>query len=417
MGIKAATGRPVEGNSRVAAAATHGKTALTEPTERRWTTSVVALATTLALLTTAGCGGAPAETDPLASIAEAVRAEDRAPAPLAEVWRRTPDAALSLQPAVGEQSVYLALGNRLHAWSTLDGTPRFAPIELESEISAPPATAEQQVVVATRGDGDIPPRLWRFGADGAPLSQTPLQSPIREIGTAPGTLVYVDETGVGRLGGGDWHTSLEQARTVTLAAASNVALVTTADGVLAALDVASGAVRWQHHSDDPITRAVAADDRVYFGAGIQGVVALRARDGGVAWRRPLGTPVVGAPALTEDLLWVAAFDAKLHAFKASNGTEMEGYLTALSSRGYLDLASYDPWVVVGPAYGPWVAVRGPTRAELAVRAQQRPEQVTVRQPAGEGNPDLAVPAGSGPAGVAVVNADGTVVFLQPQRAR
>jgi len=401
--MKAAAGRRIEGNSRVAAAATR----------RRAAPTALLTAAALALVAPAGCGGTPAETDPLASIAEAVRAEDRAPAPLAEVWRRTPEAPLTFAPAVDEVNVYLALGNRLHAWSALDGTPRFAPIELESEISAAPVATEQQVVVATRGDDDTPPRLWRFGADGTPLSQTPLQSPIREVGAAAGVLVYVDDTGVGRLGATEWHTPLEQARTVTLAPEPGLALATTGDGALVALDLASGAVRWQYRDEGEITRARAAGDRVYFGAGMRGIVALRAGDGRETWHRPLGTPVVGAPALVQDLLWVAAFDAKLHAFKASNGTEMEGYLTALSSRGYLDLASYDPWVVVGPAYGPWVAVRGPTRSERA----QRPQQITVRQPGGEGHPDLTVPASSGPAGVAVVNADGTVVFLQPQRAR
>ncbi len=46
-----------------------------------------------------------------------------------------------------------------------------------------------------------------------------------------------------------------------------------------------------------------------------------------------------------------------------------------------------------------------------------PVRVAVQEPSATNRPDLTIQAGSGPAGVAVVTSDGTVVFLQPRRAR
>jgi outer membrane protein assembly factor BamB len=384
-----------------------------ESTSRPAQAAIVAL-----LVAVAACGGGAVQTDPLASIADAVREEDRSPPPLAEAWRRAPATPLTLPPAVGDDSVYLALDNRLVAWSAFDGAERWAPIDLDSPISAPPVALGGEVLVASRGGVAPPggtPRLWRFAADGSLLAQTPLQAPIRELSAGDGgTVVFVDGTGAGRLAGGEaWHTPVENAATVVLAEQLGLVLVTTSDGTLLALDARTGTIRWQRQMGSHVSRPRAGDQRVYVGAGDAGVFALRAGSGEIEWHRRLGTAVIGAPALAQDLLWVGAFDAKLHALKASNGTEMETLLVDLSARNYLDIASFEPWVVVGAAYGPWVAVRGPTRAER----RGLPVQVVVRQPAIEGRSDLALPAGSGPAGVAVVNWDGVVVFLQPQRPR
>ena len=76
--------------------------------------------------------------------------------------------------------------------------------------------------------------------------------------------------------------------------------------------------------------------------------------------------------------------------------------------GHWTLRGYGLWAVVGPRYGPWTAVRGPTREE-----PQRPIQVRARN-----SPVfLDVPPASGPAGVAVVNGDGEVLFMRPVRSR
>jgi outer membrane protein assembly factor BamB len=378
---------------------------------------MVALAAAV-LAASPACGGRPLDADPLASMAEAVSEDERATAPLVESWRRTPETPLTLRPAVGANNVYLALGNQLVAWEVTNGASRWTPVNLDSEISAAPVALGQQVVVATRGDDSagLRPRVLWFANDSTLVRQVPVADAISEISAVPGTLVYIDRRGVGRLGGGlEWHTAVEGPATVELAIDHGLAYVTTTAGELLAFDVLDGSLRWRHDAGGSISRASVAAGRVYVGGGELDILALRASDGHVAWRRILGIAVVGAPGYVQDLVWVAALDAKLHAYKASNGTEIGTLLVELSSRNYLDVTSFDPWVVVGPMYGPWTAVRAPTRNEQ----RQAPTRVTVLQAGGSegGRADFIIPAGSGPAGVAVVNDDGTVVFLQPRRAR
>lgn len=325
-----------------------------------------------------------------------------------------PETPLTYRPAVGTLNIYLALGNQLAAWDVANGESRWAPIHLDSDISAAPVALGQQVIVASRGNADTPARIWWYADDSTLVAQTRVPEAVTEISAVPATVLYIDGRGVGRLGGGvEWHTPVEEPVTVELAADHGLAFVTTATGKLLAFDVISGSVRWEHDAGGPITRAHVVGDRVYVGGRDAGVFALRAADGRGLWNRRLGTAVVGAPAYAENILWVGALDSKLHAFNAGNGTEMPNLLVDLSSRNYLDIASFEPWVVVGAHYGPWLAVRGPMRNEQ----RRTPTRITVPQSNLPGRPDLSIPPVSGPAGVAVVNGDGTVVFLQPRRAR
>ena len=365
------------------------------------------------------CGGLAADADPLASMAQAVREDRRYPAPLSESWRRAPADPLTLRPAVSATNVYLAIGNRLVAWRVSNGETAWGPFELESDVSAAPTAVGQQVVIATRGNDTTGPRVWWFSNDGSLDSQAPVAAPISEISAATGTVIYIDDRGVGRLGdSNDWHTALDNATTVDLAAEHGLALVTTASGGLLALDVRDGELRWQHDAESAISRAHVSGDRAYVGTTDGDVIAFEIADGRIDWRRRLGTSVVGSPGRAEDLLWVAGLDARLNAVNAGNGTQM--YSVELSSRNYLDIATFGQWAVIGAHYGPWLAVRAPTRDEQGQGNPRRPTppvRVEVQEPPATNRPDLTIPAGSGPAGVAVVTSDGTVVFLQPQRAR
>ena len=373
-------------------------------------------ATWLALVTVVltGCGGVPPETDPLAPIPEDINPDQIVPAPLAESWRRTFENALTIRPAVGENNVYLAFSNELAALRALDGEPLWS-VPLDSEISAAPVALGAQVVVATGGDDDFPARVWWIANDSSIAAQREMERPPLEIGAVPGTVVYIDDSGVGRIAGGvEWRVPVEGPVTIDLSVEDTLALVTTSGGRLLALDTDDGELRWDYVADGgQLTRPAIADGRVYFGDSEGRVIALRASNGGRLWDRSLGVNFVGAPAVTEDLLWVAGLDAQLRIFKAGNGTLL--HTMPLSSRNYLDMTTFDVWTVVGPQYGPWVAYRGPTRAE-SNRAPGRVGRPVRIQTPGQAVA-LELPAGSGTAGIAVVNGEETLIFLQPQRGR
>ena len=379
------------------------------------------LAAALALIgVAAACGGAPPDADPLASMAEAVSEDRRFPAPLSESWRRLPDEPLTFRPAVGADHVYLAIDNHLVAWRAGTGETSWGPLVLESNVSAAPIAVGEQVVIATQGGDGADPRVLWFANDGTIVQAKPLEEPVTEIDAIPGTVVYIDARGVGNLSAGsEWHTPLDNAVTVDLAAEPALALVTTDDGRILAFDIGDGDLRWQHDASSELSRARAYGDRVYVGTGSGEVIALRIANGRVAWRRPVSrTSVTGSPAQTEDLVWVAGLDARLIAVKASNGTQM--HTVDLSSRTYLDIVTFGQWAVVGARYGPWVAVRPPTRTEESQANPRRPAQpvqVEVEERPGADQPPLSIPAGSGPAGVVVISRNGAVVFLEPQRSR
>ena len=365
--------------------------------------------------TSSSCGKLPLDTDPLESMAEVVSEDKRFPAPLSESWRRVPNHPITFRPAVGTKSVYLVANKRLVAWSVGTGETLWDPVDLESEVTAAPVAIGQQVVIATGGSESTDPRIWWFLNDGSLHSQKPVETPISEINAVPGTTIYIDERGVGRLDDvREWHTPLDKPTTIDLAAEHRLALITTGGGSLFAFQVSDGNIRWQYDAGVGITRAAVADDRAYIGTADGDVIAFNIENGRVDWRRMLGTSVVGSPAQVEDFLWVAGLDARLTAIKASNGTHMHS--VNLSSRNYLDVTPFGRWVVVGAHYGPWLAVRASSRVEQD-QGLTAPVQVSIPGPPVTNQKALIIPAGTGPAGVAIVNGDGTIVFLEPQRAQ
>ena len=359
------------------------------------------------------CGGRAANTDPLASITEAVSENELIPPPLTVAWSRRPgsDAApLTLRPAVSERHVFLVFGDRLEAWSTEDGTPEWEMV-LDSEVSAAPAVTGDRVIVATTGDDDGAPAIWSITGDlGSIVDRQTIEAPAKELAALQDTVVYADAAGATRLGRtAQWRIELEGVITVTASESHGLVFVSTADGRLLALDAGDGSERWSYAIDatERLTRPAIGTDLVYVGGTDGQIVALRVRDGQTAWTQQIGIDIVGAPAVAGEYLWVAGLDAALRGLRATNGTKLYT-LTTNMSRNYLDMTSFGVWAVVGPRYGPWLAVRGPTRSEQAGPTQVRAPNSPL---------DLELPPASGPAGVAVVNGDGTVMFMRPERRR
>ena len=245
-------------------------------------------------------------------MAEVVSEEKRYPAPLTEAWRRSPNKPISFQPAVGTNNVYLVVDNKLVAWSVRTGATLWDAVDFESEISAAPVVIGQQVVIATMGSDSIEPRVWWFSSDGSLGSQAPVATSISKLNGEPEMVVYIDERGVGRLGGvRNWHTPLEKPATVNLATEHQVALITTEDGLLLAFRLNDGKIDWQYDAGTNITGAYVAKEIAYIGTAGGDLIAFNLKDGRIEWQRILGTSVVGSPAQTEELLWVQGLSGQI----------------------------------------------------------------------------------------------------------
>lgn len=69
-------------------------------------------------------------------------------------------------------------------------------------------------------------------------------------------------------------------------------------------------------------------DQVYVTTGFGEVVALKAADGRIVWRKMLGKPFRAAPTLADGRVFVVSIDNELSALSATNG-EILGIITAL----------------------------------------------------------------------------------------
>ena len=95
--------------------------------------------------------------------------------------------------------------------------------------------------------------------------------------------------------------------------------VPVVDGRLLALDLETGILRWTRHVGGPPTDVLALADRVYLGAG-SSFLCLRTRDGEIQFRwSTIGAPIVGAPAVDAERVYMTAMDNLLRAMDRGSG--------------------------------------------------------------------------------------------------
>src|SRR5262245_26103271 len=89
------------------------------------------------------------------------------------------------------------------------------------------------------------------------------------------------------------------------------------DGLVLALAVGNGEVRWSRRIGASETSPVVAGHRVYVGDWLGKVYALDSRTGRILWSYRTGGAVKGAVALSGNRLYVGSYDGNLYALNAS----------------------------------------------------------------------------------------------------
>jgi outer membrane protein assembly factor BamB len=103
-------------------------------------------------------------------------------------------------------------------------------------------------------------------------------------------------------------------------AASGVVYVPGADGILRALDGATGTERWRYAIGGGIATVVVAGGAVYAQSYLAGgLVALRASDGATLWRYATDANIAMAPVAANGLVYVAQSATTLAALNAATG--------------------------------------------------------------------------------------------------
>jgi outer membrane protein assembly factor BamB len=372
-------------------------------------TILVAVICPLLILSAFACGGDTyLDADPLAPIPTEVEEDEVLPPPLLPAWRATSldedgiPRVPSFRPAVGSDHVFLAYAGHVEARRASDGSESW---RAELEATAAPVVQGQELIVASQG------AIWWLAVqDGSFLGQFRMSQTPTFLAAAGGAVVFADGAALYQVDKDSqgWVVEALLATALVTNPSGDTVYVSTENGVLMAIDTASGTELWRYASTvrARLSAAAVSERLVYVAGNDQFLTAIDAQSGNQKWQRQLGVDAPGAPAVVGNIVYVAPLDSMLHGYEASNGTHL--YNLSISARTYVDLVGYEPWVVVGPRYGPWLRARAPR--VFTMRASLSSDTAAVGS-------DLRISPGVGLAGVALVNGDGTVTLLVPQAPR
>jgi outer membrane protein assembly factor BamB len=250
--------------------------------------------------------------------------------------------ALLLALAVVQQGAWLPQGTLPPApsdvWS-VRWTRQLVPADLlewkPREPAGPTADAVTGTVVAgtrdgvLRGYGPDGRPLWRFEAAGRFVAAPRVSGATVYAGSSDGILYAVDVAS----GRERWRHAAGEEVGTTPVVANGVVYVATLQDTLLALDAATGAWRWHHRREAPTGFTVrgaagpAVAGATVYGAFSDGsVVALDAATGAVRWQRkvaPAGSyvDVDSTPVVSEGRVYVAAYSGAVLALDAATGEQ------------------------------------------------------------------------------------------------
>jgi outer membrane protein assembly factor BamB len=348
------------------------------------------------------------DADPLAPIPTDINEDEILPPPLISVWQTTSvdDDGVTrvprFRPAVGTNHVFVSYGGQIEALRVGDGSLSW---RVELAAIAPPVVHRNELIVAVTGS-----IWWLAVEDGSFLGQRRMSQAPTQVATAGEAVVFIDGAALYQVDKNEqgWVTEAVGATALVTNGSGDTAYVSTDNGALIAVDTATGNVRWRYTSDQQarLSAAAVSENLVYVAGNDQYLTAVHVATGEKKWQRILGVDAHGAPAVVGKIVYVAPLDSMLHGYDANNGSQLYGL--SISARTYVDLVGFDPWVVVGPRYGPWLRARAPRVFN--------PRATLISDTTARGT-DLRISPGVGPAGVALVNGDGTVILLRLQDPR
>ena len=384
-------------------------------TPRDWIAPWLGLATICA-----ACGGGGI-VDPLTPIPQRVAPTDVEPVALRQHWAvrfeldvdgdEEPDAP-TRAPALGSEAVFVTYSTQMLARDRDNGALLWQ-LHMSSEIMLAPIAVDDGVLIATEERWLWIDALGRIQSaldlDTAPLDTATIG---RRIYVADANGVYAlrlsaanVETSIVQV----WQTDLQGAGGLTASPPDERLFVVADDGRVHALSVRDGTVLWHSNSVEAGgPRPAVIEGTLFIVAADYRIVALNSDNGERRWRsKEVGVRITGAPATSDDLVWVPGLDAALHGYAIGGGSHR--HRVPLAGRAYADLAVWGRWVLASPQAGPWTLVRAPLRSN----GPADPGLPRVVNLAAES--DLSLPPGVGPGGVAVVEASGTVRLFTPQR--
>jgi outer membrane protein assembly factor BamB len=119
-----------------------------------------------------------------------------------------------------------------------------------------------------------------------------------------------------------WRYQAEGGVTGNVSVAGDLAFASSDDGVLHALDLATGVERWRHVPErPPVSAPTVADGVVYLLVGFDTLVALDASTGAVSWTSDVALRRPSEPAVGDGAVFVGTDDGQLVAVEMRDGSE------------------------------------------------------------------------------------------------
>lgn len=211
-----------------------------------------------------------------------------------ELWHAETDGYVTGAPAVGEDAVYVGTwGQTIQAVDRKTGDVRWR-LDIEHRIgNAAPTLANGTLYVATHGYG-------------------PLVGGGEENCEAPAVIALEPDTGDER-----WRYDAFDAKDhiETTPAVANGRVVFTNEGIVYALDAATGTKRWQQQTEShtELSPTIVADRVIVGGRSADGaaVIALDLQNGAERWRTAIDANNFGvSPAVADGVVYAAATQLK-----------------------------------------------------------------------------------------------------------
>jgi outer membrane protein assembly factor BamB len=182
------------------------------------------------------------------------------------------------------------------------------------------------------------PEAWRKRLD-SPLETLPGENVPAGMAVAGGVLYVTAQEGMlyaldAATGNERWRFdtgSSGSKRRVTSAPVltGDLVLFGADDNILRALSPADGKLRWQFETKAQVFGPPAVDAEAAYIASADGTLyAVNLSDGKLRWNYALGEAAHTSPAVSEGVVYAGAQDMRLHAVSARDGTELWSFLTA-----------------------------------------------------------------------------------------
>ena len=233
-------------------------------------------------------------------------------------WTYYTDAPVRSTPNVAEGHIFIGSDDTyLHAVNLLSGR-RAWRVQASAAVRCRPAVTNDRLFFGCES-GEFycvdygGENKWRFKAKRTITSSPLLHAGTLYVGSMDGLLYALDAAS----GWIVWNHRTNKPIISSPAVANNLVLVGSADKSLYAIDLRNGREIWHYETEGQVTSSPAVHkETVYFGSVDGYVYALDTTNGKLRWKFRSGGPVTSSPVVVNDVVYIGSTDHNLYALAA-----------------------------------------------------------------------------------------------------